>query len=97
MDISTAQRARVLTQALPYIKQYAGKTVVMMTQVSYEGSDMTVYQVGHDLKERFGLMEAYNMTMEAAVTKLMWALGQSQRPEEIRRLFYRPVQCDIIR
>ena len=75
----------------------AGKTVVMMTQVSYEGSDMTVYQVGHDLKERFGLMEAYNMTMEAAVTKLMWALGQSQRPDEVRRLFYRPVQCDIIR
>ena len=75
----------------------AGKTVVMMTQVSYEGSDMTVYQVGHDLKERFGLMEAYNMTMEAAVTKLMWAMGQSTRPEEIRRMFYRPVQFDIIR
>ena len=75
----------------------AGKTVVMMTQVSYEGSDMTVYQVGHDLKERFGLMEAYNMTMEAAVTKLMWAMGQSSRPEEIRRMFYRPVQFDIIR
>lgn len=75
----------------------AGKTVVMMTQVSYEGSDMTVYQVGHDLKERFGLMEGYNMTMEAAVTKLMWAMGQSRQPEEIRRLFYRPVQFDIIR
>ena len=75
----------------------AGKTVVMMTQVSYEGSDMTVYQVGHDLKERFGLMEAYNMTMEAAVTKLMWAMGQSIRPEEIRRMFYRPVLFDIIR
>ena len=29
MQISTAERARVLTQALPYIKQYAGKTVVI--------------------------------------------------------------------
>lgn len=75
----------------------AGKTIVMMTQVPYEGSDMAVYQVGHRVKEKYGLMEAYNMTMEAAVTKLMWALGQTDRPEEIRRLFYRPVQFDIIR
>ena len=29
MNISTPDRARVLTQALPYIKQYAGKTVVI--------------------------------------------------------------------
>ena len=36
MDISTAQRARVLTQALPYIKQYAGKTVV----IKYGGNAM---------------------------------------------------------
>ena len=75
----------------------AGKTIVMMTQVPYEGSDMAVYQVGHRVKEKYGLMEAYNMTMEAAVTKLMWAMGQSERPEEIRRLFYRPVAFDMIR
>ena len=28
MHFSNFQRAEVLTQALPYIKQYAGKTVV---------------------------------------------------------------------
>ncbi len=36
MDISNAERARVLVQALPYIKRYAGKTVV----VKYGGNAM---------------------------------------------------------
>lgn len=74
----------------------AGKTIVMMTQVPYEGSDMSVYQVGQQVKEKYQLMEAYNMTLEAAATKLMWVLGQTSRPEEVRELFYRPVQHDVI-
>lgn len=74
----------------------AGKTIVMMTQVPYEGSDMAVYQVGQQVKEKFQLMEAYNMTLEAAATKLMWVLGQTSRPEQVRELFYRPVQHDVI-
>ena len=36
MDFTTAERAQVLTQALPYIKQYAGKTVV----IKYGGNAM---------------------------------------------------------
>ena len=69
----------------------------MMTQVPYEGSDMSVYQVGQQVKERLPLMEAYNMTLEAATAKLMWVLGQTADPKEIRELFYRPVQFDVIR
>ena len=52
--------------------------------------------VGQQVKEKYQLMEAYNMTMEAAATKLMWVLGQTSDPAEIRRLFYRPVQNDVI-
>ena len=74
-----------------------GKTIVMMTQVPYEGSDMSVYQVGQQVKERFQLMEAYNMTLEAATAKLMWVLGQTRDPEQVRELFCRPVQFDVIR
>ena len=74
----------------------AGKTIVMMTQVPYEGSDMSVYQVGQQVKEKYRVMEAYNMTLEAAATKLMWVLGRTGRPEEVRELFYRPVQHDVI-
>ena len=69
----------------------------MITQVPYEGSDMAVYQVGQQVKEKYQLMEAYNMTLEAAATKLMWALGQTSQPERVRELFYRPVQHDLIR
>ena len=74
-----------------------GKTIVMMTQVPYEGSDMSVYQVGQQVKEKFQLIEAYNMTLEAAAAKLMWVLGQTGEPREIQELFYRPVQNDVIR
>lgn len=74
-----------------------GKTIVMMTQVPYEGSDMSVYQVGQQVKEKFSLIEAYNMTLEAATAKLMWVLGQTGDPEQVRELFYRPVQFDVIR
>ena len=75
----------------------AGKTIIMMTQVPYEGSDMSVYQVGQQVKERFQLIEAFNMTLEAAATKLMWVLGQTRDPERVRELFCRPVQFDVIR
>lgn len=75
----------------------AGKTIVMMTQVPYEGSDMDVYQVGQQVKAKYPLLEAYNMTLEAASTKLMWALGQTTEPEKIAELFYRPIQRDLIR
>ena len=75
----------------------SGKTIVMMTQVPYEGSDMSVYQVGQQVKEKYQLIEAYNMTLEAAATKLMWVLGQTKDPEKVRELFYKPVQHDLIR
>ena len=74
-----------------------GKTVIMTTQVTNEGSNMSIYEVGKKMKRDFGLLEAYDMTLEAAVTKLMWILGQTRDPEEVRRLFYQPVQWDIIR
>lgn len=73
-----------------------GKTVVMTTQVPNEGSDMTIYKVGHEVKERWGLIEAYDMTLEAALTKLMWVLATAKSKEEIKELFYSPVDHDLL-
>lgn len=73
-----------------------GKTVVMTTQVPNEGSDMTVYKVGHKLKEQLHVLEAYDMTTEAVVTKLMWILGQTKDAEEIQKLFYTTINYDIL-
>ncbi len=74
----------------------AGKTIVMATQVPQEGSDLSVYQVGKLVKDRYQLLETYDMTLESTVTKLMWVLGQSSDREEIRRLFYTPVNYDLL-
>ena len=74
----------------------AGKTVVIMTQVPFEGSDMSTYSVGHQVKEQYPVIEAYNMTDEAVVTKMMWILGQTRNPSEVRRLFYTEISRDII-
>lgn len=74
----------------------SGKTVVMTTQVTNEGSNMSVYEVGKTIKKEFDLLEAYDMTLEATVTKLMWILGQTGDPAEIRRLFYKTINRDIL-
>ena len=67
----------------------AGKPVCMATQVTHEGSDMEVYQVGKIIKERFPVLESYDMTLEASVTKMMWALGQTEDPAEVKEIFAR--------
>ena len=74
----------------------SGKMLVMTTQVPFEGSDMEVYQVGQRVKKELGLIEAYGMTTEAVVTKLMWILAQTDEPLERRRLFEAPVWKDQI-
>ena len=74
----------------------AGKTVVITTQVENEGSDVGVYHVGHDLKNKLGVLEAYDMTTEAVAAKLMWILGQTRERREVERLFYTPVARDIL-
>jgi L-asparaginase len=68
----------------------------MTTQVPNEGSDLTVYHVGVRLKSTLRLLEAYDMTTEAAVCKLMWLMGQTRDFRAAEQLFYRPVAQDIL-
>ena len=73
-----------------------GKTLVVTTQVQQEGSDMNVYRVGRGLKNRFEILESYSMTYESIITKLMWILPQTKRDEEVKKLFYKTVNYDLI-
>ncbi len=72
----------------------SGRTLVITTQVPEEGLDLGVYEVGHAYANQSGILAGDDMTTEALVAKTMWALGQTQDPDEVARLFYRPVNHD---
>ena len=74
-----------------------GKFIVMTTQVANEGSNMTVYEVGKRVKQDFNIIEAYDMTLEATITKLMWLMGMESLDERaMRGKFYTQINHDIL-
>lgn len=78
-------------------KQYPEKLVVMATQVAHEGSDMTVYEVGRDIKEECSILESYDMTLESVIAKLMWILGNKAELEgNVEDIFYKSINYDLI-
>ena len=64
----------------------SGVSVVVCSQCLYERSDFSLYEVGQRALEQ-GVIQTFDMTSEAAVTKLMWALGRSHSREEVARWF----------
>lgn len=63
-----------------------GTAVVVCSQCLYETSDFSVYEVGRKVLSG-GAIPGWDMTTEACITKLMWALGQTDKMDEIRRIF----------
>ena len=62
-----------------------GMVVAVGSQCLYEGSDFSVYETGRRVVEQ-GAVETGNMTSEAAITKLMWALGQYEDREQVKKV-----------
>jgi L-asparaginase len=73
-----------------------GTFIIMTTQVPNEGSDLELYKVGHRLMQEPNVLEARDMTSEAALAKLMWVLGQTRDLSTARELFCTPVANDTI-
>ena len=72
------------------------RILVMATQVPFEGSDLSVYEVGSFMKNRPNVLESSSMTPESVVCKLMWILSMTRDADEINRFFYTPVDRDIL-
>lgn len=78
-------------------RQYPEKTIVMATQVAHEGSDMTVYEVGNEMKSMCSFLESYDMTLESVIAKTMWMLANTELSKENQEdIFYKNINYDVI-
>ena len=61
----------------------SGIYVLVVSQCLYEKADLSVYEVGRGLMKDY-ILNGRDMTTEAAVCKMMWALGQEHPTEWLK-------------
>jgi glutamyl-tRNA(Gln) amidotransferase subunit D len=71
-----------------------GVAVYMTVQTLWGYVHMFVYETGRELMA-LGVVPAENMLPEVAYIKLGWVLGQTNDPEEVKRMMLTPMNDDI--
>lgn len=71
-----------------------GVTVVVTSQTLRGGVDLTLYDCGAALL-RLGAIPAGDMTLEATVTKLMWALANTDSPTDVNRVMQQNIAGEL--
>lgn len=71
-----------------------GIPVYMTVQTLWGFVQMYVYDTGRDMME-LGVIPGANMLPEVAYMKLGWALGQTEDPEEVRKIMMTPIAGEI--
>ena len=78
-------------------EEHPDKIIIMATQVAHEGSDMTVYEVGNEMKTMCNFLETYDMTLESAIAKTMWMSANVDWKRFDREdIFYKNINYDVI-
>ncbi|MCF8303435.1 MAG: Glu-tRNA(Gln) amidotransferase subunit GatD [Bacteroidales bacterium] len=74
--------------------QKKGVHMYMTLQTIWGYVHMFVYDTGRDMMAK-GIIPAGNMLPEVAFIKLGWALGQTDDPEEVKKLMLTPINDEI--
>ena len=88
-----APQAQWLVEALTNATRQ-GKVIVNITQCSTGSVKMRLYETGLQLLEA-GIISGRDMTVEAALTKMMFLLGQELPVEEVRKLMKKDLAGEI--
>jgi L-asparaginase len=71
-----------------------GMAVVITTQCLEEGEDLRLYEVGRKVAQHQVILSG-DMNTEAIVGKLMWALGQTNSLDQVKKIIETPLAGDL--